>query len=560
MNRTEAFLRARDFLLHNREDYDRAYSDFRWPRVPGFNWALDWFDVLAAGNSRPALRIVGDGGDELTVSYAELSERSSRLAGYLRRRGVVRGDAVLVMLPSSLALWEVMLAAIKLGATILPTSTQLTAADLADRIARAGVRHVVTTAAEVEKLAGTSASFTRFASGDAPAGWTSLDEALAEPSTFVPGQVTRAGDPLLAYFTSGTTARPKLVVHTHGSYPAGQLAMMYWLGLREGDVHRNISSPGWAKHAGSSFFAPFHAGATVLVDTSPRFSEERLRGVLSRAGVGTLCAPPTVWRRLVTRDLGPKPAALHDLASAGEPLNPEVIERVRAAWGLTIRDGFGQSETTALAGNTPGQPVRPGSMGRPLPGYELTVIDGDGRESDEGELAVRLARRPLGLMAGYLEDPERTAAVMAGGLYRTGDQVTRDEAGHLWHVGRGDDVFKSSDYRISPFELESVLMEHPAVEEAAVVPAPDALRLAVPKAFVALAPGHEPAVELARDILQFCRDNLAPYKRVRRIEFADLPRTISGKVRRAELRDRERDRAVRGERGADEHRAEDFEI
>jgi acetyl-CoA synthetase len=560
MSRTGAFLRARDFLLEHREDYDKAYSDFRWPRVPELNWALDWFDVLAAGSSRPALRILGDGGDDVKVSYAELSERSSRVASYLRRRGVARGDAVLVMLPATLALWEVMLAAIKLGAMVLPSSAQLTAADLADRIARAGVRHVVTTGAEAEKLSGTSGSFTRLVAGDAPAGWTSLDEALAAPSAFVPDGVTRAEDPLLAYFTSGTTAQPKLVVHTHGSYPAGQLAMMYWLGLREGDVHQNVSSPGWAKHAGSSFFAPFNAGATVVADASPRFSEERLIDVLSRAGVGTLCAPPTVWRRLITRDLGLRPAALHDLASAGEPLNPEVIGRVRAAWGLTIRDGFGQTETTALVGNTPGQPVRPGSMGRPLPGYDVTLIDADGRESDEGELAVRLGPGPLGIMAGYMDDPERTAAVMAGGLYRTGDQVTRDEAGHLHHVGRGDDVFKSSDYRISPFELESVLMEHPAVAEAAVVPAPDALRLAVPKAFIVLAPGHEPGAGLAREILRHCRDNLAPYKRVRRIEFADLPRTVTGKIRRAELRDRERDSAARGERSTDEHRMEDFEL
>ena len=558
MSRTEAFLRARDFLQRHREDYDKAYSDFCWPHLPDFNWALDWFDVLAAGNARPALRIVREGGGEVTLSYAELSERSSRVASYLRLRGVARGDAVLVMLPVEVALWEVMLAAIKLGVTILPSSAQLTAADLADRIVRAGVRHVITTAAEAEKLSGLGGSFTRLVAGDAPAGWTSLHEALAAPSAFAPDGVTRAGDPLLAYFTSGTTARPKLVVHTHGSYPAGQLAMMYWLGLREGDVHQNISSPGWAKHAGSSFFAPFNAGATVVADASPRFSEERLFDVFSRAGVNTLCAPPTVWRRLITRDLGPRPAGLHDLASAGEPLHPEVIERVRAAWGLTIRDGFGQTETTALIGNTPGQPVRPGSMGRPLPGYDVTVIDAGGRECGEGELAVRLAPGPLGLMAGYADDPERTAAVTAGGLYRTGDQVTRDEAGYVWHVGRGDDVFKSSDYRISPFELESVLMEHPAVAEAAVVPAPDALRHAVPKAFVALAPGYAPGAAVAREILQFCRDNLAPYKRVRRIEIADLPRTVNGKIRRAELRDLERDRALRGERSADEHRAEDF--
>jgi acetyl-CoA synthetase len=559
MSPTETFLRARDFLLKHREDYDKAYADFAWPDLPELNWALDWFDVFARDNAQPALWIVRDGADDVKVSYAELSERSSRMANYLRGHGVGRGDTLLLMLPNTLALWEVVLAAIKLGATVVPSTTQLTTDDLRDRIVRGGVRHAITDEAGVDKLARVDLPFTRLVAGAAPAGWTSLDEALAAPAAFVPEGITLRDDPLFLYFTSGTTAKPKLVLHTHQSYPVGHLSTMYWIGVREGDVHQNISSPGWAKHAWSSFFAPFNAGATVLVHDHARFSAQSSLAVLARAGVGTLCAPPTVWRMLITGELGPRPAALHDLVSAGEPLNPEVIERVRAAWGITIRDGFGQTETTAQVGNTPGQEVRPGSMGRPLPGYDVTLIDAEGRESNEGEIAVRLAPRPLGLMVGYRDDPERTAAVMADGFYRTGDEARRDEAGYFHYVGRGDDVFKSSDYRISPFELESALIEHPAVAEVAVVPAPDPLRLAVPKAFIVLAPGHQPGPELARDILQFSRDKLAPYKRVRRIEFAELPKTISGKIRRVELRNRERDRAARGERGADEHRSEDFE-
>jgi acetyl-CoA synthetase len=556
---TDTFRLARDLLLRHREDYDRAYADFRWPELPEFNWALDWFDVIAQENHHPALWIVRESGDDVKVSYAELRERSARTANYLRSQGVARGDAILLMLPNTLVLWEVMLAAIKLGAVLVPSTTQLTRSDLADRIARGRIRHVITDAAGTEKLAGVEGGFTRLVAGDAPAGWVSLDQALAAPATFVAGGPTRREDPLLLYFTSGTTAKPKLVLHTHQSYPVGHLSTMYWVGMKEGDVHQNISSPGWAKHAWSSFFAPFNAGATVLVHDYARFSPARSLEVLARCGVSTLCAPPTVWRMLIVEDLGPRPAALHDLVSAGEPLNPEVIERVRDAWGITIRDGYGQTETTAQVGNTPGQPVLLGSMGRPLPGYEVTLLDHEGREAAEGEIALRLDRRPLGLMVGYQDDPERTLAVTAGGYYRTGDEARRDEAGYFHYVGRGDDVFKSSDYRISPFELESALLEHPAVAEVAVVPSPDPLRLSVPKAFVALVPGFTPGLDLAREILTFCREKLSPYKRIRRIEFAELPKTISGKIRRVELRAREDARAARGERGANEHRAEDFE-
>jgi acetyl-CoA synthetase len=556
---TDTFRLARDFLLRHREDYDRAYADFRWPELPEFNWALDWFDVIARDNHHPALWIVRESGEDVKVSYAELRERSARMANYLRSQGVARGDTILLMLPNTLVLWEVMLAAIKLGAVVVPSTTQLTRSDLTDRIARGRIRHVITDAGGTEKLADVEGGFTRLAAGDAPPGWAPLDQALAAPATFVADGPTRREDPLLLYFTSGTTAKPKLVLHTQQSYPVGHLSTMYWVGMKEGDVHQNISSPGWAKHAWSSFFAPFNAGATVLVHDYSRFSPARSLEVLSRCGVSTLCAPPTVWRMLIVEDLGPRPAALHDLVSAGEPLNPEVIERVRDAWHITIRDGYGQTETTAQVGNTPGQEVRLGSMGRPLPGYEVTLLDHEGREAREGEIALRLGRRPLGLMVGYQDDPVRTLAVTAGGYYRTGDEALRDEAGYFHYVGRGDDVFKSSDYRISPFELESALIEHPAVAEVAVVPSPDSLRLSVPKAFVALVPGFTPGAALAQEILTFCKEKLSPYKRVRRIEFTELPKTISGKIRRVDLRARENERAASGERGANEHRAEDFE-
>jgi acetyl-CoA synthetase len=325
---------------------------------------------------------------------------------------------------------------------------------------------------------------------------------------------------------------------------------MYWLGLRPGDVHLNLSSPGWAKHAWSSLFAAWNAQATVLAYQYERFDTRALLDQLVRCKVTTFCAPPTVWRMLIQQKLADWKVALREVASAGEPLNPEVIERVRNAWGLTIRDGFGQTETTAQVGNSPGQVVKPGSMGRPLPGCSIVLLNSDGRLSDEGEICIDLAQRPPALMECYLDDADRTADCMRNGYYHTGDVASRDSEGYLTYVGRMDDVFKSSDYRISPFELESVLIEHEAVAEAAVVPSPDALRLSVPKAFIVLAEGHAPDASTAQSILQHVRDRVSPYKRVRRLEFAPLPKTISGKIRRVDLRNAEltRTNSLRGPR------------
>jgi acetyl-CoA synthetase len=554
MTPTEAFRHARDVLIRAYGDPVAARAVFRWPDLQEFNWATHWFDPLATGNPRPALRVVSDAGVE-SVTFAEMADRSRRVARYLSDAGVERGDRILVMLTNVVPLWETMIAAIRLGAVVIPATTQLTMDDVDDRIARGGVRHMITDATGAEKLARPERLRVKLAVGGAP-GFAPFDEAHGAPAD-IKNVATHASDPLLLYFTSGTTAKPKLVLHTHASYPVGHLSTMYWLGLREGDIHQNISSPGWAKHAWSCFFAPWNAGATVLVHEAARFSPRRTLEILRDEGVNTLCAPPTVWRMVALEPLGERPARLRELASAGEPLNPEVIETVERAWGMTIRDGYGQTETTALVGNAPGLPVRPGSMGKPLAGYDVVLLDADGRERDEGEVALRLSPRPLGLMQGYLDDPTRTDAVTAGGFYRTGDEARRDADGYVHFVGRGDDVFKSSDYRISPFELESALLEHDAVAEAAVVPSPDALRLSVPKAFVVLRPGVAESAEIAWSILEFCKTRLAPYQRIRRLEFASLPKTVSGKIRRVELRNREAEQRSQGARGKNEYWAND---
>jgi acetyl-CoA synthetase len=551
----QAFAEARALLQKHREDYQTAYAQFRWPKLDHFNWALDWFDEFAKGNDRPALHLVSDSAAPVTRSFAQLSESSNRVANALRSWGVKRGDRILLMLGNELALWEGMLAAMKLGAVIIPATTQLTKADLSDRFQRGQVRHVLVEQSSAAKFDEVPGDYTRIVSGTAN-GWHSITEAYQSSPDFKPDGKTKATDPLLLYFTSGTTAKPKLVLHTHQSYPAGHLSTMYWLGIREGDVHMNVSSPGWAKHAWSSFFAPWNAGACLVGWEYKKFSAQGLISVLRDAKVNTMCAPPTVWRMVILDALGERPQALRELASAGEPLNPEVIERVKAAWGITIRDGYGQTETSALIGNSPGQEVTPGSMGRPLPGYDVALLDSTGKEAQEGEVALKLSPRPSGLMVGYLDDAERTSAVMASGYYRTGDEATRAPNGHYQFLARGDDLFKSSDYRISPFELESALLEHPSVAEAAIIPSPDPVRLAVPKAFVVLKPGIEPSPEVAKAIFAFCKERLAPYKRVKRIEFAALPKTISGKIRRVELRARENAQRTKGERGEHEYDAD----
>ena len=556
MNDVSDFLKARDFLLAHRSDYDAVRRGFSWPRLDSFNWALDYFDPMAEGNAAPALLLVEEDGRQTTRTFAELAARSNQTANYLRGVGVERGDRILVMLGNQAALWDVLLAAMKLGAVVIPATPLLAADDLRDRLDRGNVRHVICGAGLAAKFETLSGEYTRITVGGTVEAWRCLEDSAIEPDSFTPDGQTRASDALLLYFTSGTTAKPKLVQHSHQSYPIGHLSTMYWLGLQPGDLHWNISSPGWAKHAWSCVFAPWNTGATVFAFNQSRFNARGALEALVRFGVTTLCAPPTVWRLFVQEELERYPVNLREIASAGEPLNPEVIDRVRDAWGLTIRDGYGQTETTAMIGNPPGQAVKPGSMGRPLPGYQVALLDFDGNAGEEGEICLDLTVRPLGLMQYYVTEGGINAAE-DGRYYHTGDVASRDAAGYITCVGRKDDVFKAADYRLSPFELESALIEHPAVAEVAVVPSPHPVRLAVPKAFLILTAGYRPNDELARELFSFIRGRLAPYKRIRRIEFSDLPKTISGKIRRAELRNMEHDRDP-AKRRANEFFEEDF--
>ena len=544
---TLAFRSARDFLLGHREDYEKAYAGFEWPRLEEFNWAIDWFDQMAVEQgSVTALRIIEQDGSETSLSYAEMAARSVQVAAWLQHLGIRRGDRILLVLGNEIPLWEIMLACIRIGAVMIPATTLLSTADLQDRIVRGAVKFVVAHSDQTEMFGADADSCTRICVGPPVPDWHDFATSNTYTGRLVETGTTRADDPLLLYFTSGTTAQPKLVEHTHASYPVGHLSTMYFIGLQPGDVHLNISSPGWAKHAWSCLFAPWNAGATIVVYNYERFDADAVLEQLERARVTTFCAPPTVWRMLIQADLASRSLSLRECVGAGEPLNPEIVEQVQRAWGLTVRDGYGQTETTAQIGNSPGQPVKTGAMGRPLPGYVIALVDPATDEAgSDGEVCIELARRPVGLMRGYRDDDAMTAAAMRLGWYHTGDLATRDDDGYITYVGRSDDVFKASDYRISPFELESVLIEHPAVAEAAVVPSPDPVRLAVPKAFVTLVADQRPSRELALDIMRYARDHLAPYKRVRRLEFTDLPKTISGKIRRVELRAGERERNAR---------------
>ena len=557
----DRFKAARDVLLEHRTDYGSACRRFEWPDLQEFNWSLDWFDAVSERRDGDALWIVEDDGSEARWTFRELSNRSSQVANWLQDLGVARGDRILVMLGNQVELWETALAAMKLGAVIVPATTMLGPADLEDRIGRGRIRFVVARQADSHKFQGLSGNYVPIAVDDPPIGWHAYSEARGATTHFEPNGPTGANDPILLYFTSGTTAKPKLVEHTHTSYPVGHLSTMYWIGLQPGDIHVNVASPGWAKHAWSSLFAPWNAEATILIRNYERFDAKTFLRLIERCRATTLCAPPTVWRLLIQEDLSTTVVSLREAVAAGEPLNPEVIEQVRRAWGITIRDGYGQTETTAQIGNSPGTTLKEGSMGRPLPGCSVTLLDTvSNAECDEGEITLPLKEHPLGLMYGYRGSVEATAHATRGGFYHTGDIAARDQDGYITFIGRADDVFKASGYRISPFELESVLLEHPSIAEAAVVPSPDPLRLVVPKAYIVLATGVEPTASTAASIFEYCRAQLAPYKRVRRLEFADLPKTISGKIRRVELRSNERERHTGGpaSRAPDEYWEEDF--
>ncbi|MFD3998793.1 acyl-CoA synthetase [Streptomyces sp. NPDC058583] len=570
----EEYRAARDLLLRLRGDREAACAAFRWPRAEHFNWALDWFDVIAEGNGRPALELLGHPGPDAgvpvvdRVSFAELSARSDALAMALREHGVVRGDRVLILLGTRVELWETLLGCVKLGAVVVPGYQDLTAAEAADRIDRGGIRHVVSAPELVEMLDGLSESVRGPAQGPAQGpvhgpeqgsvpgvrmavggadrpGWVPYpDTRRPGRPRFVPDGPTRAADPSFCYFTSGTTSLPKLVEHSHAGYGVGHLSSLYWSGLRPGDRHLNLSAPGWAKHSWSSFFVPWAAEATVLAPPDGGLPPAVLPGVLAAHRVTSFCAPPSAWRSLLPYVSGGAAAPrLREATAAGEPLTAETVRRIEAAWGVRVRDGYGQTEATALIGRAPGGPEPLAPLGHPLPGYRIVLRDPEtGERGESGEVCVDLTERPPGLMRGYAGLPERTAEAFADGLYRTGDRGERCADGSIRLLGRMDEVFKSHGHRVSPMEIEAVLRTHPEVADAAVVPCEDPEGGLAPYAVVELRPGSRELItdvqgRIGAELLALAADWLAPVFVPRGVEvIAHLPRTRSGKVRRNELR------------------------
>ena len=537
--------------LRTLDEYRELRATYRLVQPETFNFGTDVVDRWAG--ERPDLRAlwwVGPAGEERTLTFQDVSLGSSRLANALERLGLSPRDRVLVSLASVPAWWESMVALAKADLVAIPSTTMLTAKDLAFRFTSAEVHGVITDAAVAERVDQTEESRglkARIQVGGAPRpGWVSYEEIVEAAVEERDPLETPADGPSLVYFTSGTTGPPKKVLHSHASYGVGhQITADFWLRLRPGEVHWNLSDTGWAKTAYAGYFGPWIQGATIFVSHHPgKFDPSHVLRTLERYSVESLCAPPTVYRMLVQEDLSSfRAPALRQCRAAGEALNPEVLEKWRAATGVTIHEGYGQTETVLLCGSLGSLPVRPGSMGLPPPGIDLAVIDDDGKAlppGEAGEIAVRASPAPpVGLFKGYWQNPEATAKCFSDGWYRTGDSARVDEDGYFWFVARTDDIITSSAYRIGPFEVENALMEHPAVAEVAVIGKPDPERTEIVKAYVVLAAGFEPSEKLVKELQSHVKETTAPYKYPREVEFMDeLPKTVTGKIRRVELRGR----------------------
>jgi acyl-coenzyme A synthetase/AMP-(fatty) acid ligase len=531
----------------NMTDYAEEYANFQWDRPTLFNFAVDVVDRWARERPQaPALLHCDERGNRRVIGWKELAERSLHAALFLRSLGLRAGDGVFTLVPRLAEWWILALGCMRANLVLMPGTTMLTAKDVRYRLELGRARAVVTTAENLAKFeVRAHADVVGWVCTDeAPAPWVRFHSKTADLQRASELPETRADDRMLVYFTSGTTGMPKMVPHTHASYGIGHAVTgKYWLDLGPDDLHLTLSDTGWAKCAWGKLFGPWSQGAcSVVYDFRGRFDAGALLTVLAREKITTFCAPPTAWRALVLEDLSQWSfPALRHVASAGEPLNPEVIEAWKKATGLTIREGYGQTETVAIVGMFQALPFRAGSMGKPSPGFDVRVIDHDGKEvapGQEGDIAVRVKpERPLGMFAGYLGDEATNAAAFRGDFYVTGDRAVCDEEGYLWFVGRADDVIKTSGYRVGPFEVESALLEHPAVAESAVVGVPDEKLGQRIKAFVVLRSGRVASDALAAELQDFVKRTTAPYKYPREIAFvSDLPKTVSGKIRRVDLR------------------------
>ncbi len=530
-------------------DYQTEYANFSWPRPSHYNFARDVIDVWAQDTSKQAMQWVDDDGNNESRTFHYISVASQKLCNVLSSAGVQRSDTIVLILGRKIAWWEILTASLRMGAVISPGTTQLSAKDIAYRINTAQATCVITdkdNAGKVEQVADQCATLrTKVLVDGEQEGWVNYVAEMSVADGTFETVDTAADEEAMCYFTSGTTGYPKMTIHTHDYAIGHQNTGKYWLNLTPEDLHWNISDTGWAKAAWSSYFGPWNCGAAVFVHDSKGFSVADTLAMFSLYPITTMCGAPTIYRMLVLEDLDSVDfGGLRHSVGAGEPLNPEVIEVWKKATGLTIRDGYGQTESTILCGNFLGVEPRFGSMGKPTPGIDLKVIDEQGQvlgPNEEGDIAVRIhPQKPPGLFKEYKNEPEKTAKSFRGDWYLTSDRAYVDDDGYFWFVGRDDDVILSSGYRIGPFEVESALLEHDAVAESAVVSSPDEERGEVVKAFIILTPGHQPSEELVSELQSYVKKVTAPYKYPRRVEFVDvLPKTVSGKIRRVELREAE---------------------
>lgn len=514
-----------------------------------FNWVRDIFEtynVTQLGEQKGLIWKYNNQREDYT--FQDLSIKYNQFLNYLRKKGIVEGDKMFSQVPLLPITWIGYLAAIKGGLVIIPAATTLEARDLTFRFESSFPEVALADQANASKIDEAEAKFeqkikVKLITEGEREGWININD-LWNESPEAEAAETKADDDLFYFFTSGTTGMPKVVVHTHYTYPLGGFTTSSWVGMKPGDLHYNISQPGWAKFFWSSFFAPWNMGATILGYHADKFVPKEQLQTIQDLGVTTFCAPPTALRVLILEDLKNYHFKLRQCVAAGEPLNPEIIDVWKEGTGITIRDGYGQSESTAMIANLPNEKIKYGSMGKPAFLYDIVIADDNGnivQDCEEGNICVVYNEESVnGIFKTYLIQKDKMSKVFKHGLYYTGDKAYKDEDGYVWFVGRDDDVIKASDFRVGPFEVESALLEHEAIMEAAVVASPHELRSNAVKAFVILAPGHEASEELAKDIFRYTEEHLARYKIPRIVQFVEsLPKTISGKIRRVELRNQE---------------------
>jgi len=539
----------------NMKNYDEVYRNFQLEVPEYFNWARDEFDRWGEDPHKLALWVIDDFGSETKLTFRQLSKLSCKLANVFKANNILPGERIIVILGRRPAFWISMLATLRSGVVISPGSAQLTAKDIQSRFAASGATAIIVdeeTAEKVDAIAANCPTLKTKVLVGRREGWLSFDDELEKACETYEAVNTRSDDNALIYFKSGTSGMPKMTVHTHASYGIGhRVTGKFWLDLTESDLHWNLTDTGWTKAAWSSFFGPWNCGASVFVhDSAGKFDGKRTLGILSKYPITTLSGPPTAYRLFVQENLKSYNFnTLRHCVAAGEPLNPEVVKLWKEGTGTMIYDGYGQTETVLLVANFPANHLKIGSMGKPSPGFYVAIIDLEGNQveaNQEGDIAVRVKpERPVGIFKEYYNEPERTAATLRGDWYITGDRGVCDEDGYITLVSRVDDAILSSAYRIEPFEVESALIEHPAVAESAVVASPDEVRGEIVKAFIVVAAGYEGSEELTRELQDFVKELTSPYKYPREIEYVDsLPKTISGKIRRIELKEMEKQRKL----------------